>query len=26
VQYFTGLRGMYAAYDAVNDILDDWEK
>jgi hypothetical protein len=26
VQYFTGLRGMYAAYDAVNDILTNWEK
>ena len=26
VQYFTGLRGMYAAYDAVNDLLMNWEK
>ncbi|MBV9892835.1 MAG: hypothetical protein JO020_01555 [Chloroflexi bacterium] len=25
VQYFTGLRGMYAAYDAVDDILSNWE-
>jgi len=25
VQYFTGLRGMNAAYDAVDDILTNWE-
>jgi hypothetical protein len=25
VQYFTGLRGLYAAYDAVDDILSDME-
>ena len=25
VQYFTGLRGMYAAHDAVDDILTNWE-
>ena len=25
VQYFTGLRGMNAAYDAVDDILSTWE-
>ena len=24
VQYFTGLRGMYAAHDAVDDILKNW--
>jgi hypothetical protein len=24
VQYFTGLRGMYAAYDVVDDILKNW--
>jgi hypothetical protein len=24
VQYFTGLRGMNAAYDAVDDILRNW--
>jgi hypothetical protein len=24
VQYFTGLRGMYAAYDALDDILKSW--
>lgn len=24
VQYFTGLRGMYAAYDALDDILKNW--
>ncbi len=23
VQYFTGLRGMYAAYDALDEILDE---
>jgi len=22
--YFTGLRGLYAAYDAVEDVLRDW--
>jgi hypothetical protein len=25
VQYFTGLRGLYAAYDAVDDILSGME-
>ena len=24
VQYFAGLRGMYAAYNAVDDILKNW--
>ena len=24
VHYFTGLRGLYAAHDAVEDILKDW--
>ena len=24
VQYFTGLRGLNAAYDAVDDILSNW--
>jgi len=22
--YFTGLRGLYAAYDAVDEVLRDW--
>jgi len=26
VQYFTGLRGMNAAYDAVDDILSNWQE
>ena len=25
VQYFTGLRGLYVACDAVDDILSNWE-
>ncbi len=25
MHYFTGLRGLYVAYDAVNDILNNWE-
>lgn len=25
VHYFTGLRGMYAAYDVVDEILENWE-
>jgi hypothetical protein len=24
VQYFTGLRGLYVAHDAVDDILSNW--
>jgi hypothetical protein len=24
VQYFTGMRGMYAAYDVIDDILKNW--
>ena len=23
--YFTGLRGMYAAHDALDDLLSNWE-
>jgi hypothetical protein len=23
--YFTGLEGLYAAYEAVDDLLDDWQ-
>lgn len=25
MHYFTGLRGLYVAHDAVNDILENWE-
>jgi hypothetical protein len=25
MHYFTGLRGLYTAYEAVDDILRDWE-
>ena len=25
VQYFTGLRGLYVACDAVNDLLSNWD-
>ena len=24
MHYFTGLRGYYTAYEAVNDILENW--
>jgi hypothetical protein len=25
MHYFTGMRGLYVAHDAVNDILESWE-
>lgn len=25
VHYFTGLRGLYAAHDAVSDLLENWD-
>jgi hypothetical protein len=25
MQYFTGLRGLYVAHDALDDILSDWK-
>jgi hypothetical protein len=26
MHYFTGMRGLYTAYEAVDDILRDWDK